>query len=192
MEFIDRALTFSRSTIIYGSLGRNPSTIKFYVDAIADLKPVSNDELIFLHYPSSRFLYVLIEPLFNTTLLNDRWYLVFTSHLNFNWNPIVTRLEKCHQSINAPAPSKSNICGTKKITPLEKEKFAWQTKPVTLDLTSCTSVYEAFLTICNFLDILSTNCEWSLSCPDSLYKNLLRVLPTIGNCPYTAYLCKYL
>lgn len=174
MEFIEKILSSDKSLIVFGALGRNPSLIHFYLDSIPELQPI--DELIFFHSPSSRFLYVLIEPPFNTFLSSDRWTLVFSSHKLLQWHPQQTQIIDLKDSVKK-LPNVSQIFHNNILTYSEKV-LPWQWKPVTLDLSSCPDLHTAYLFLLRFRDVLRDHVEWSVIASESTLSNLekLKVL----------------
>lgn len=170
MEHIERILSSGKSIIIFGSLGRNPSLIHFYLDSISELQPVSDTELIFFHSPSSKFLYVLIEPPFETNISLDRWTLVFTSHKLLTWDPKHTQIIDLKDSI-VKTSNVSQIFRDNILTYTENV-LSWQSKPVTIDLSSSPDLHSAYLFLLRFFDVLQDGVEWSLLSSKSILFNL--------------------
>lgn len=176
MDALERALGSRKSTLIFGPLGLQPSTIKFYMNGLPDLVPLSDNEPIFM--VKGRVLYMWIEPPFGAVVSPDRWTIAWTSHLNLRWDPSTTRVETHH------------VDGFRR-TPIWVPLVAGDKDTKTLDLSHCTSAHKAFLRLCTFLDRLmasSSTCEWSLKCPQSLRERLRALLPRVGGGPYASYL----
>lgn len=172
MDAFERALQSHRSTLFFGPLGLQPSTIEFYANGLSDvLHPLSDQEPLFL--VRGRVLFLWIEPPFGAVLPPDRWTIAWTSHLNLRWDPRKTRVVHQHH----PFRRQPIWVATGEARPL--------------DLSACRSPHAAYLRLCTFLDALmasSRTCEWSLTCPQRLRDRLRALLPRVGGGPYAAYL----
>jgi hypothetical protein len=167
MHAIERALDSKRSTILFGPLGLRSSTIEFFVNGIPDLIPLSSDEPFFLY--KGRLLFLCIEPPFGARLYPHVWQIIFTSHLDLKWDVLHT----CTENIHIPFRQ------TPTLVENNDENI--------LDLSSCDTTHEAFLTACQFID-KSCGQTFSLKCPETLRKKLRLQLPKIGGGPYQSYL----
>lgn len=162
MDAIQRALESSRSTILFGSLGLQPSMLEFYFNAIPDLISLSPDEPLFLY--KGHILFICIEPPFRAILAPHVWQIVFTSHLYLTWNPLYTRVENIHVPLTT--------------------KFLEEDDNI-LDVSNSSCTHEAFLTICKHIHDTS---KWALKCPNKIRMMLREELKHMGNSPYILHL----
>lgn len=192
MDYFQEALTHERSTILFGSFGRYPRLVKFYLEAIPELTGVSDFELVFFHHGSGRFLYVLMEPPFNEVLPPGKWCLVLTSHLRLCWNPLTTRVVYANPPLMKSIPMPVRATRDQKILiPPTSHIFAFYNyKPSLVDLSRVKSAHEAYLRLLTFMDVLRPTSEWSLSMPHALHQSLLNAIPGTG--PYDTCLLKVL
>lgn len=186
MELFQKALTFKRSTIIYGHYGRYPSLVQFYLNSISELEPASDYELIFWYRPNlyeSRLLHVLIEPSFDEVIPSNIWTIVLSSHLQLFWNPLTTRVVKCEKDLNISQPIKSNadqivvIPSTSHVYPyhpiFQENDF---NKSIRIDMSTVNHCHEAYLKLLTVFDLLRPSTVWSLSIPIALRQSLLKKL----------------
>ena len=180
MDIFQKALASKRSTIIHGHYGRYPSTVQFYLNAIPELEPASDFELIFWYRSNSyesKLLHILIEPPFDAIIPSNIWTIVLTSHLQLFWNPLTTQVIKCEKSFDVPKP----IQITNDQTVIEPStSHVWpfhetiQNENVCIDLSSVDSCHEAYLKLLTVFDLLRSSSLWSLSIKNYLRENLLK------------------
>lgn len=88
-EVLIKALDSSKSTIIFGNLGRNPSLLEFYLRQHI----IPKEKTFFQDQPkwferNGKNLFIWCEPEFGAYIPNQLKYLVFTSHLDLKWDSI--------------------------------------------------------------------------------------------------------
>lgn len=200
MEYFTQALESSHSTILFGSFGRYPSLIQFYLNAIPDLEAVSDEELLFWyvspHSKKRRLVQIIMEPSFGTYLVGNASALVFTSHLHLKWNSLHYKVMDCH------FPSEKTKCFPEMVySPVNNETFIppinhaypplhFITKSVNLDLSLCQTDHEAFLRLCTFLDVMASSSQWYVFIPHALRKKLISSLSLLRGSPYASYLLR--
>lgn len=190
MNYFREALATKRSTILYGSFGRYPNLIQFYLDSIRELEPASDYEPIFW-YCKKRLLYVLIEPVFQEVIPSQRWNLVITSHLRLSYDPMSTQIVNCHfpleKQIPFPVkPSADHIV----VVPPTSHETSFLKGSSRIDLSAVDNTHEAYLRLLTLCDVLRSFSEWSLSIPEQLRQDLLKNIPKTG--PYDSHLLKIL
>lgn len=191
-HFFEEALAFKRSTILHGHFGRYPFVVKFYLESIRELEPVSEYELIFWCH-NRGFLYVLLEPPFNASIPSDKWCIVVTSHLRLRWNPLTTRVVEVPFSLDRIIPLPKTILDPnfKVVIPPTSHIGTFLTPQATeIDLSTVDSSHEAYLRLLTLLDVLQPASIWTLRISDKLRKSLLKDIPDTG--PYDAQIRKML
>lgn len=178
MDYFQTALASARSTIIHGHFGRYPYLVKFYLDSIPELEPVSNYELIFWFHPKSRFLHILIEPPLDAFIPSEPWVIVLTSHLHLRWNPLTTRVVHCVQpTLQVPLPQSPSADDSVLLPPTSHvfPFLTYEMEPVRVDFSSVQSIHEAYLRLLTLFDVLRPYSKWSISIPEQLRQNLMKI-----------------
>lgn len=191
MNHFEEAVKSKRSTILYGTFGRNPRLVKFYLSAIPELSSASQFELILWHR-NRRLLNVFLEPPFDAVVPPDRWCLVLTSHLRLRWDPLSTRVVDTHLPLYRQIPMPENVTRdhTRLVPPTSHIFAFFGPRPYRVDLSGITDTHEAYLRLLTFFDVLRPSSEWSLSISEKLRLQLLKDIPGTG--PYDAHLLKAL
>lgn len=192
MNFFEEALASKRSTILHGHFGRNPFTVKFYLEKIPELELVSDDELIFW-YHNRGFLYIFLEPPFNAYIPSDKWCIVLTSHRRLRWNSLTTRVVDVPFSLNRiiPLPKTTLDPNFKVVIPPTCHIGTFLTPEATeIDLSTVYSSHEAYLRLLTLFDALRPASIWTLRISEKLRKNLLKDIPGTG--PYDVQLLNML
>lgn len=180
MEFFQKALVSKKSTIIYSHYGRYPNLVKFYLDSIPELEPVSDYELTFLYRPNlyeSRLLHIVIEPSFDAIIPSDVWTIVLSSHLQLFWNPLYTQVIKCDKIFDISQPT-DDLSDMEAMVPPTNHAwpFCEKIENTRIDLSDVENCHEAYLKILTAMDLLSTTSKWHLSIGENLRQNLLKKL----------------
>lgn len=194
MNYFQEALASSRSTVLYGSYGRYPRLVQFYLEALPELTHTSDSELVFRHSGSGRLLHVLFEPPFLATVPPSEWCLVLTSHLRLHWNPLTTRVMDANLPLarTLPMPLAAPSRDHQRLIPPTSHLFAFfhPRMAYRVDLSHVSSPHEAYLRLLTFLDVLREPCCWSLSIPERLRQRLVHAMPSTG--PYDTVLLRFL
>lgn len=190
MNYFQEATNSRRSTILYGPFGRHPHLVKFYLDAIPELEPASDDEPIFW-YRNSRLLHVWLEPSFDTVIPPDRWILVLTSHLRLRYDPLSTRVIHCNYPVQKTIPLPKQPSATQDVVvPPTSHTHPFLMECSKIDLSRVQSTHEAYLRLLTLYDVLSPCSEWSLLISEKLRLSLSKDIPGTG--PYDSHLLKVL
>lgn len=192
MNYFQETLADSRSTILYGSFGRYPHLVEFYLNAIPELESASDYEPIFW-YRKKHLLHVLIEPAFEEVIPSDQWNLVLTSHLRLSYDSLHTRIVNSHFPLEREIPFPEKPFADQTIvvphtshhpnTPLLNESSR-------IDLSAVDDSHEAYLRLLTLYDLLRPYSKWSLSISEKLRQDLLKDIPGTG--PYDSHLFKVL
>lgn len=191
-DYILKALDSPFSTILYGSLGRYPNLLAFYLDAISELESVSEYELMFRYRKKSinRIVYFLLEPSFDEFIPPGT--IALSSHLRLRYNPLTTQIIKCNYPLerDIPFPIKACVDHERIIPPTNHSMQFLTHKPLRVDLTSVENTHEAYLRLLTLYDSLQPSSKWSLSISEKLRLRLLKDIPGTG--PYDSLLLKVL
>ena len=181
MNYIEKAVESPLSTILYGSLGRYPYLLQFYLEALPYLEYASEYELVFW-YRKRRLLYVLLEPPFDIVLPSNRWFLVLTSHPRIHYDSLTTRFICCDHPLekDIPFPQIPKLHEKIIVPPTSHIEMFFEGTPAHIDLSETYNSHEAYLRLLTWYDVVLPFTAWSLSIPEKLRRNLLKDLPNTG------------
>lgn len=166
-EIILQALNSSKSTIIFGNLGWYAGTLEFYLTPYVTPRSDKKDlpPLWFLYKDQNIFLWV--EPPFGANIPNRGKHLIFTSHLDLNWDPIHTQVISFHLGSHQMRGWKPNF--QRPFTVVENVRDPSHTHA----LVHCTSnPHRTYLKMLISEDLCPYWKTWSLLCPLILRKQL--------------------
>ena len=191
MNLFQQAVDSSSSTILYGSLGRYPNCVKFYLEALPELEYASEHELVFW-YKKRRLLYVFFEPPFDTILPSNLWFLVLTSHPRLRYDPFSTRFVNYNFPLQKeiPMPQKQLPHHIIVVPPTSHPMKYFNMKPLHIDLSNIENSHECYLKLLIWYDVVLPSTEWSFSISEKLRQVLLKDIPETG--PYDTHLRKML
>lgn len=172
-EVIVRALDSRKSVIVFGDLGRYPTLLEFYLRPHVIPKSRKRDEAPFWFLRNARNVFMWVEPPFGSRIPNQWKYVVFTSHLDLEWDPSATEVMVCKVGSDKPMSWIPDA-----LPPFTKLKNVFQPMPFVghMVVNFEGNAHETYLDMLDFEDSCPQEQTWSISWPIQLKQSLSKHL----------------